>query len=262
MFTRALLRNTSRHSLSFASSPSFASTSSRRAFSSIPKGTPLGPPKTSDKTTNALKTPVSWKGLVVAALFSFGAAGFYNLEHEKKTKKTTAKVTTTGRPNLGGDWSLVEAESGKFVTNKTYEGEYTILYFGFAHCPDICPSELRKLSSVIEGMKGEVDLRGLFVTVDPARDSIDNLLTYKKDFHPSITYLTGTPEMIKKMAALYRVYISKADETDDGDYLVDHSIVLYLVGPDGKFRDFFTQGMKASDVVSKIRKTMDEDKKE
>jgi protein SCO1/2 len=65
--------------------------------------------------------------------------------------------------------------------------------------------------------------------------------------------------MIEKMAALYRVYISKADETDDGDYLVDHSIVLYLVGPDGKFRDFFTQGMKASDVVDKVRKVVKED---
>ena len=105
-------------------------------------------------------------------------------------------------------------------------------------------------------------LRGLFVTVDPARDSIDNLNIYQKDFHPDITYLTGTPEMIKKMAALYRVYISKADETDDGDYLVDHSIVLYLVGKDGKFRDFFTQGMKASDVCEKIRKTVREDSSE
>ena len=101
---------------------------------------------------------------------------------------------------------------------------------------------------------------GLFVTVDPARDSITNLNIYSKDFHPSITYLTGTSNMIKKMASFYRVYISKADETEDGDYLVDHSIVLYLVGPDGKFREFFTQGMRASDVVQKIRGVVAADK--
>lgn len=140
----------------------------------------------SARTTNALKTPVSWKGLALASVLSAAAAGFYKLKQEEKTKKTLSKVVTTGKPSLGGDWCLLDSKTGGFVTNKTYEGGYTVVYFGFAHCPDICPSELRKLSAVIDGMKGEVDLRGLFVTVDPARDSMDNLRIYAKDFHPGI----------------------------------------------------------------------------
>jgi len=92
----------------------------------------------------------------------------------------------------------------------------------------------------------------VFVTVDPARDSIKQLKLYGKDFHPDIKFVTGTPEMVKKMTKKYRVYVSKADEEDDGDYLVDHSIVLYFGGKKGEFLDFFSQSMKPSDICNKI----------
>jgi protein SCO1 len=193
--------------------------------------------------------------LALTSAIAFGSVSYYNITHADKLTTTASKVTTVGTALLGGDWTLVDTESGKFVTNEDYKGEVLLLYFGFAHCPDICPSELRKLSSVLEECKssGISNIRGLFVTVDPARDSVDNLRKYKLDFHPSITYLTGTPEMIKRMAKLYRVYISKADETEDGDYLVDHSIVIYGVKKDGEFGDFFTQSMKKGDIVKKIK---------
>lgn len=96
----------------------------------------------------------------------------------------------------------------------------------------------------------------IFVTVDPARDSIQNMKEYAKDFHPSYVFLTGAPEQVQKMAKKYRVYVSKADETEDGDYLVDHSIVLYFHDDKGELLDVFTQSMKPSDIVTKIETFM------
>jgi len=153
---------------------------------------------------------------------------------------------------LGGSWSLISTKTGDFVTEKSYTSP-TIIYFGFAHCPDICPSELRKLSKALAALSSKgIEVKGLFVTVDGARDSVSNLEKYSKDFHPNIEYLTGTPSMVSSMAKLYRVYVSKADEVDEGDYLVDHSIVLYFVGADGEFKDFFTQSMKVADIVKRV----------
>ncbi|GMH87330.1 hypothetical protein TL16_g10821 [Triparma laevis f. inornata] len=223
--------------------------------------------------------------LGLTTLLSFSAVSYYKIQHTEKLELQNSKVTTTGTAMLGGPWTLINSNTGDFVEEKDYSG-YTILYFGFAHCPDICPSELRKLSKVLESLekKGEsetlsvanrlcflfltskvrlqiagIDCKGLFVTVDGARDSVDNLKIYSKDFHPNIEYLTGTPEMVKKMAKLYRVYISKADEIE-GDYLVDHSIVLYFVKKGGEFGDFFTQSMKAGDIVKKIEGIVEAEK--
>lgn len=92
----------------------------------------------------------------------------------------------------------------------------------------------------------------VFVSIDPARDSLQALREYAKDFHPDYVFLTGSPVQVQRMAKLYRVYVSKADETDDGDYLVDHSIVIYFHEDTGELSDCFTQSMRASDIVEKV----------
>jgi len=96
----------------------------------------------------------------------------------------------------------------------------------------------------------------LFVSIDPARDSLQSLRAYAQDFHPSYIFLTGAPEQVRRMAKLYRVYFSKADETADGDYLVDHSIVIYFHDDTGDLADCFTQSMRPSDVVEKVVERM------
>lgn len=96
----------------------------------------------------------------------------------------------------------------------------------------------------------------LFVSVDPARDSLKALKAYAKDFHPDYIFLTGSPTQVNQMAKKYRVYVSKADEGDDGDYLVDHSIVIYFHDDTGDLADCFTQSMRPSDVVDKVIERM------
>ena len=96
----------------------------------------------------------------------------------------------------------------------------------------------------------------MFISVDPSRDTVGLLRNYSQDFHSQIDYLTGTNEQVSKVSRAYRVYFSKVDEDEDGDYLVDHSIVLYLISPDGEFLDFFTQKMQVIDIVNKIKSHM------
>jgi protein SCO1/2 len=161
-----------------------------------------------------------------------------------------------GKPAIGGPWSLVDLE-GNLVTDKSFEGKWLLLYFGFARCPDICPSEMMKVGRVMDTLKEKhpelyKKVVPLFVSVDPARDSLQALKTYAKDFHPDYVFLTGSPIQVQKMAKMYRVYVSKADETADGDYLIDHSIVIYFHDDTGDLADCFTQSMRPTDVVQKM----------
>jgi len=95
-------------------------------------------------------------------------------------------------------------------------------------------------------------LKPVFISVDPVRDTVGQLRHYSQDFNPKIDFLTGTPDQVAAITRAYRVYFSKVDEDEEGDYLVDHSIVLYLISPEGEFLDFFTQSMQVTDIVNKI----------
>ena len=100
------------------------------------------------------------------------------------------------------------------------------------------------------------NVKPIFVSVDPARDSLKALKEYGKDLHPSYVFLTGSPDQVQQMAKKYRVYVSKVDETEDGDYLVDHSFVIYFHDDAGDLADCFNQSMWASDVVEKVVERM------
>lgn len=172
----------------------------------------------------------------------------------------TFSSVSAGKPAIGGPWSLVDLD-GNLVTNNSFVGKWTLLYFGFARCPDICPSEMVKVGKVMDMMKKQhpemhKNIQPIFVSIDPARDSLKALRDYASDFHPSYVFLTGAPQQVQEMAKKYRVYMSKADETEDGDYLVDHSIVIYLHDETGDIADCFTQSMRPSDVVEKVVERM------
>ncbi|EQC27550.1 hypothetical protein SDRG_14607 [Saprolegnia diclina VS20] len=224
-----------------------------RAFTSA-----AGPkPDITTKLQNA--GPVSWASMALAGVIGGGVLMYYKNEKDRLQTQTTGKVTTVGKALLGGPWTLVDCASGTCVTDASFRGKHTILYFGFTHCPDICPNELVRLGEVLDKVP-DLDIEPLFITVDPARDTVAQMEAYKQDFHPKLRMLCGTPDMIKDVTKAYRVYFTKADETEvdddaeeDEEYLVDHSIVMYLIGPDGEFMDFFTQSARVDDIVKKIR---------
>lgn len=200
--------------------------------------------------------PVSWVGLGLVAVAAATGVSYYQIERERRLEEAMGKIVSTGKPAIGGEWSLVDLD-GNLVTNKTFEGKWTLLYFGFARCPDICPSEMFKIAKVMDTLKEKhpeiaKNVVPLFVSVDPARDSLKVLKDYSKDFHPSYIFLTGSPDQVQQMAKKYRVYVSKADETEEGDYLIDHSIVVYFHDDNGEIADCFTQSMRPVDIVEKV----------
>ena len=173
-----------------------------------------------------------------------------------------SEVKKTGEAAVGGDWTLVRTD-GVPVTSAEYLGTYPIMYFGFTHCPEICPVELNKMSRVVDEMRRRFPGRKfmpLFVSCDPRRDSLKEVASYLKDFHPDFVGLVGTHEQTRKMCKEHRIYYSSPSplEEDEGDYLVDHSIAMYFFDDRFKFMDIFGSRFSAEEIADVMTKQFSE----
>ena len=137
---------------------------------------------------------------------------------------------------IGGPFALVDGE-GHAVTDQDFRGRYMLVYFGYTFCPDVCPTTLNEVAAAFDKLGPKADkVRALFITVDPARDTPKVVGEYAAAFSPHIEGLTGTPEQIATVAREYRVYYAPQKPGVSGaGYTVDHSSILYLMGPDGRF---------------------------
>lgn len=162
--------------------------------------------------------------------------------------------TVADRPDVGGPFTLV-SQSGEAVTEKTFRGEFLLVFFGYTFCPDVCPTTLAQVSQALDLLGDDVErVRPLFITVDPARDTPQVLADYLGHFHPRILGLTGTPEQIAAVAKAYRAYYAKAPgEVDDDSYLMDHSALLYLMAPDGRYITAFSPETPPDELAEAIR---------
>jgi protein SCO1/2 len=138
---------------------------------------------------------------------------------------------------IGGPFSLV-AQDGRTVTDADFKGEPTLVFFGYTHCPDICPTTLFEMSQVFQKLGSGKQVAGLFITVDPERDTPAMMKDYLSNFDPRIVGLSGTREAIDPVLKEYRVYSHKVP-TDDGDYSMDHSAIVYLMDKQGRFVNAF-----------------------
>ncbi|KAF9942638.1 Cu-binding protein [Mortierella alpina] len=164
---------------------------------------------------------------------------------------------TYGKPKIGGPFSLID-HNGVRTTNDDFKGRYMLMYFGFTHCPDICPEELDKMAEVLDTVNADPEIGNvitpIFITCDPQRDTVAEVNEYVKDFHKDLIGLTGTMEEVGRVAKAYRVYFSKPPKVADGeDYLVDHSIFFYLMAPDGSFVDCYAKDHTAEHVSQSVK---------
>lgn len=178
------------------------------------------------------------------------------VDSEKQQQLQRKRVSQLKKVALGqGDFSLLDHQ-GQRRTKKDFLGRWVLLYFGFTHCPDICPDELDKLSAVVTALDQDPSLppvQPLFITVDPERDDVAALARYVKDFHPRLIGLTGTSEEVKHAGRDYRVYASPGPKDEDGDYIVDHSILIYLISPDGLFLDYYNRMKNQDQITQSVR---------
>jgi len=135
---------------------------------------------------------------------------------------------------IGGPFQLTD-QSGAVVTEKSLEGRPTLIFFGFTHCPDVCPTSLFEISEVLRAMGKDADsVNAYFISVDPERDSPDAMKDYLSSFDPHLKGLTGDPEILAKVLTEYRVYAKKVP-LKDGDYTMDHTALVYLMDRNGRF---------------------------
>ena len=138
--------------------------------------------------------------------------------------------------SIGGPFSLTDGD-GKRVTDQDLRGKYALVYFGYTFCPDVCPTTLNQVAETMDRLGPRAErVRPVFITIDPRRDTPPVMKQYVASFDPRIIGLTGTEAEIAAVAKEFRVYYAP-HRTGDGpnDYTMDHSSVLYLLGPDGKF---------------------------
>ncbi|MFN3878304.1 MAG: SCO family protein [Brevundimonas sp.] len=162
-----------------------------------------------------------------------------------------AEITSTGQPLVGGDFELVN-QDGQPVDQTMMNGKWSLVFFGFTYCPEFCPTTLAEMA-VVQQRLGEKakDLQIVFVSVDPQRDTPQALKDYlSSDGFPKGTIgLTGTPEQVATAAKAYRAFYEKVGEGEA--YTMNHSLTVYLMGPDGKFRTAVAYGM-GPDKTTKI----------
>jgi protein SCO1/2 len=171
------------------------------------------------------------------------------------TASTRQPAMLDPEPGIGRARFMLTDQYGRLVTPQSLLGRYQLLYFGYTHCPDICPNTLQIVSLALDrlGEKAEL-IQPYFVTVDPERDSVKVLREYIDFFDPRFIALTGSPEMIERMTAGYKVKYAKVEEAN-GDpqlYLVDHSASLYLMAPDGRFLRKFVYGIPAEQLAREL----------
>ena len=170
-----------------------------------------------------------WILTVLAGLFGFAAVALCVVYAVSFRGHGVAAITP-----IGGPFTLVD-DTGATVTEKTLAGKPYAMYFGYTFCPDVCPTTLFDLSRWIKKLGPDADkLNYVFVTVDPERDTVKSMHAYVSSFDKHIRGYTGTPAEIAQIAKEYRVYYKKVP-TDDGGYTMDHSAIIYLMGPDNKF---------------------------
>lgn len=165
------------------------------------------------------------------------------------------RVSISGTALIGGPFTLVD-QDGKTRSDAEFRGKLMLVYFGYTYCPDICPTELQAMSDALDilGDKGK-KVQPIFITIDPARDSMKAMKAYVSHFHKSLIGLTGTPEQIAVAAKAYRVYYAKVPAKDGGnDYLMDHSGLIYLMGPDGKYLTHFVPSTTPEQMAAAIAK--------
>ena len=160
---------------------------------------------------------------------------------------------------VGGAFSLID-HTGKAVTEKSWPEKYKLVFFGFTHCPDTCPATLQKMAVVMD----KFDPKGgkivpLFITVDPARDTVAAMAKYVSGFNPLIVGLTGSEAQIKAVEKAYKVYAAKQpgqNNDDYAEYMEDHSAYLYLMSPDDKLLQTFSFDGTAEVMIGKIRESV------
>lgn len=198
------------------------------------------------------------QALIVISVIITTVALYFIMSFSGATKLGVRDEYFSTWANVGGNFSL-KGMHGEFYSSANLRGKPDLIYFGFTSCPDICPTELQKISQVMELIeKYDFDVMPVFITIDPKRDTPEVLRVYLKNFHHKFVGLTGDDEQIKKVADMFNVYYEKAESDDKNDgksnpnYMMNHTAYIYLLDKYGKFVRFWDTNSNAEEIANFI----------
>jgi protein SCO1 len=206
---------------------------------------------------NTAKKPAGSARFVVAAVLLAGililAAGALLALGLRDNPKGAAGTLLSSA--IGGPFHLID-QNGKPVSDADLKGKWQLLFFGYTHCPDTCPTALNEISLALDRLgkkRDEVEI--VFITVDPERDTPEVLKSYVQSFDAPIVALTGSPDQVAQAAKAYRVYYAKHPRSDGG-YDMDHSAVIYVMDPQGRFTASLTPDAPADAIAQRMEKLL------
>jgi protein SCO1 len=170
-------------------------------------------------------------------IMGFGLALAAGIALQLFQPSPTPSTSTSGEAQIGGAFELTD-QNGQPRTAASFLGEYMLVYFGYSFCPDVCPTDLAAMSAAMARLSATNanKLQPIFITIDPQRDTVAALKQFAANFHPRLVALTGSEAQIEVAKKAYFVFAKKnIDAADPKNYLVDHTALLYLIGPDGKY---------------------------
>ena len=153
---------------------------------------------------------------------------------------------------IGGAFALEDGD-GKTVSDQTLRGKPFLVYFGYTHCPDVCPTELARISDIL-GRMGDKAIPTLFITVDPERDTPKVMQDYVSSFNPAVIGLSGSAQAVEATEKTFRVYARKGQKQPDGDYSMDHSSIVYLMDKTGAFVEAFNVERSPDEAAKDLEK--------
>jgi protein SCO1 len=197
---------------------------------------------------------ISW-ALVAVAIFvvSGVAVGWFRTEWLGQGQVTT--VSTVGKPDIGGPFSLLN-HRGERVTQDSFKGKPTAYFFGFTHCPEVCPTTLFEMTRRLQELGPDADrLNVVFVTVDPERDTPELLKSYLESFDARIVGLTGTPDEVAAMTKAFRIAVQKVP-VEGGGYMVNHTASIVVTDASGEFVTLIDYHEDAEAASAKLRRAL------
>jgi cytochrome oxidase Cu insertion factor (SCO1/SenC/PrrC family) len=192
---------------------------------------------------------ISWLVCVLGLVLLFAWVGGDLLGKKTHTQQDAALVTA--------DFSLQTADN-KTVTHTDLRGKYMLVYFGFTHCPDICPTTLLLMSNVVNQLEDAAQkIQPIFISVDPERDTPKLAAEYASNFGKGFLGLSGTPEDVKHAADSFKVFYSKVEDKGSAlGYVVDHSGFIYLMGPNGEYVAHFASTVSEAELKKELQRNV------
>jgi len=192
-------------------------------------------------------------GAIVGAMLLAGAHPVPAQQPDPAAAARLMDELMWGREPVGSPFTLTD-HTGRTRTDAEFRGKLLLVYFGYTSCPDVCPTDLQEIALTLDrlGPAGDA-VQPLFISVDPDRDTPDVLARYVGLFHPRLIGLTGAAEKIREVALAYKAYYAGYRPPDGGDYVIDHTGFIYLMGCDGDYLGFFPPGTPADRMAAIIR---------